>query len=349
MPSIFLDRVRPVLPHRAAIFGTLTLLFAAGSVAAPLTPVRVGVPERNNIQYLTLWVAFGAGYFQAEGVEPQIVVAERGNQSGRLLLDQQADVALLQPPVFLGLMAQQRPIVLFANLLANDPIDLIVRRDIAARVKLDPHAPLVDRLRALTGLRVAVANEPWRRLRVLFAAAGLDAERDVQMTIIPGEEQVEALTAGIVDALYTHTPFLEEALVNQNTVLAVNQSAGEIPALANGEIHSLATTRAFADAHADIVQAVTRAIARAEHLIHNDATAAGQAMLRAGVSVPSPKHLATILELYRHAVPLTPRVSAAAIEHDAVLYPARPAMPDFTRIHAADFVAPAFAEKASSR
>src|SRR5262245_47350903 len=177
-----------------------TLVVATTGRSAALTPIRVGVPERDNMQYLSLWVALGAGYFQQEGLDPSVVVAERGNQSGRLLMQQQADIALLQPPVFLGLMAQQRPIVLFANLLANDPINLIVRADVAARVKLDPHAPLVDRLKALKGLRVAVANEPWRRLRVLFASAGLDAERDIQMTTIPGEEQVQALKAGAVDA-----------------------------------------------------------------------------------------------------------------------------------------------------
>lgn len=326
----------------------LLSMSATLAFAAP-TPIRVGVPERDNIQYLSLWVALGAGYFQQEGLEPTLVVAERGNQSGRLLMQHEADVALLQPPVFLGLMAQQRPIVLFANLLANDPINLIVRPDVAARLKLDPKAPLKQRLETLKGIRIGVANEPPRRLRALYASVGMDAERDIQMTIIPGEEQIVALKGGVVDALYIHTPFLEEALVNMGAVLTVNQSAGEVPELANGQIHSLATTREFAAAHPDMVQAVTRAIAKAQTLIHNDATAAAQAMVKAGVPVPSPKHLTTILDLYRHAVPATPRVSVAAIERDAVLYPARPTTPDFTQIHAADFVAPAFAEKVSER
>lgn len=324
------------------------LLCVRGS-AAPLTPLRLGVPEPNNIQYLTLWVALGAGYFQAEGLDPQVVIPERANQSGQILVEQCADVALVQPPVFLGLIAQRQPIVLFANLLANDPINLIVRREVATKLKLDPHAPLADRLQALKGLRVGVANEPPRRLRVLLAAAGMDVDRDIQMTIIPGEEQIAAFKAGAIDALYTHTPFLEDGLVTFGAMLLVNQSAGELPALANGEVHSLATTRAFAAAHPDIVLAVTRAVARAEELIHRDASAAGQALLKAGVTVPSPQHLSTIVELYRHAVPGTPRVSAAAIERDATLYPARPTAPDFSQIRAADFVAPAFAEKVSSR
>ncbi len=338
-----------MLRVRIAVVAAIVAVGVGRVTTAAPTTVRLGVPERDNLQYLTLWVALGAGAFQAEGLEPQLVVADRANQSGQLLMQQRADIALLQPPVFLGLIAQQRPILLFANLLANDPINLIVRRDVAARIKLDPRAPLVDRLKALKGLRVGVANEPPRRLRVLFAEAGLDAERDIQMTIVPSEEQLAAFKDGVVDALYTHTPFLEEALVTLGAVLAVNQSVGEVPALANGEIHSLATTREFADAHSDVVLAATRAIARAEDLIRADAAAAGQALLKAGITVPTPRHLTTIVDLYRPAVPATPRVSAAAVERDAILYPARPTMPDFSRLRAADFIAPAFAEKVSSR
>ena len=62
--------------------------------------------------------------------------------------------------------------------------------------------------------------------------------------------------------------------------------------------------------------------------------------------VPSPAHLSTIVSLYRAAVPATPHVSSPAVERNAVLYPARPAMPDFTRVRAADFLAPGFAEQA---
>jgi NitT/TauT family transport system substrate-binding protein len=324
----------------------IVALATTGADGAMADTVRIGVPERENIQFLTLWVAIGAGYLRAEGLDVQLVVASAPNQSGALLLQNQADIALLQPPVYLGLIAQQRPIVLFANLLANDAINLVVRPDVAARRKLDPKASLVDRLNALKGLRIGVANEPPRRLRVLFTLAGMDVDRDIQMSIVPGEEQIAAFAAGTVDALYTHTPYLEEALVNLGAVLMVNQSAGEVVPLSNGEIHSLAATREYANGHPDVLRAVTRAIARAEDLLHKDVDAAAQAMLEAGIPAPSPKHLATIVGLYHAAVPATPRVSAAAVERNAALYPARPTMPDFTRVHTADFLAPSFAEKA---
>ena len=88
-----------------------TLAAARADLAMAASPVRIGVPERENIQYISLWVALGAGYLQAEGLEPELVVAPVPNQSGQLLLQGEADVALLQPPVYLGMIAQQHPIV----------------------------------------------------------------------------------------------------------------------------------------------------------------------------------------------------------------------------------------------
>lgn len=339
---------RRFLPSPAVRFALAVALAAAASGAAKGATVRIGVPERGNIQYLTLWVALGAGYLRAEGLDVRLVIASAPYQSGQLLLQNEADVVLLQPPVYLGLIAQRRPIVLFANLLANDPINLVVRPEVATRLRLDPKAPLVDRLKAMKGLRIGVGNEPPRRLRVLFALAGMDADRDIRMTILPGDEQIGAFTDGTVDALYTHTPFLEQALVEDGAVLVVNQSAGEVAPLSGGEIHSLAATRKYADEHPDVLIAVARAIARAEDLLHKDADAAARALVEAGIQSPSPKHLATIVGLYRAAVPLTPRVSAEKVGRDAALYPKRPAMPDFTTIDAADFMAPSFAEAAAA-
>jgi hypothetical protein len=91
-----------------------------------------------------------------------------------------------------------------------------------------------------------------------------------------------------------------------------------------------------------VIRKVTRAIARAQQLIRDDSAAVVKALLAAGITSPTPKHLETIVNLYRAAIPATPRVSAAAIERNAKLYPARPTMPFFTKITAADYVNTSF-------
>jgi NitT/TauT family transport system substrate-binding protein len=318
----------------------LAILMAAalGVNAAAAQSIRIGIPERNNLQYIAFWTAHGAGYFKAEGLDIEIVVPDAPNMSGMILMQGRVDIALLQPPVYLGLIAEQHPFVLFASLLANDPINLIVRAEVAAKLKLEPTAPLADRLRALKGLKIGVAPEPPRRLRILFAEAGMNADQDLQIVIRRAEDQIDALTSGVVDALYTHSPSLEDALVRLGAVMVVNQSGGEVPSLRNGQIHSLGATKAYVAAHPDVIRKVTRAIARAQQLLHADSKAAVKALLAAGITSPTPQHLETIVNLYVPAVPGTPRVSAEAIARNAKLYPARPTMPDFSRVKAADFV-----------
>ena len=320
------------------------ILFAAalGVNAAFAQAVRVGIPERDNLQYISFWTAQGAGFFEAEGLDIEVVIPDAPNMSGMILMQQRVDVALLQPPVYLGLIAEQHPFVLFANLLANDPINLIVRADVAAKLNLDPRAPLADRLKAIKGLKIGVAPEPPRRLRILFAEAGLDADRDVQIVIRRADDQIEALTTGVVDALYTHSPFLEDALERLDAVMLVNQSGGEVAPLRGGQIHSLGARREYVAAHPEAVQKMTNAIARAQRLLHDDPAAAAKALIAAGIAAPSPKHLEKIVSLYRDAVPRTPHVSADAVERNAKLYPARPTMPDFSKVKASDYVNTSF-------
>ena len=316
----------------------IVFVTALGVNAAAAQTVRVGIPERDNLQYISFWIAQGAGFFKAEGLDIEVVVPDAPNMSGMILMQKRVDVSLLQPPVYLGLIAEQQPFVLFASLLANDPINLIVRSDVAAKLKLDPKAPLADRLKAVKGLKIGVAPEPPRRMRILFATAGLNADQDVQIVTRRAEDQIEALTSGIVDALYTHSPHLEDALVRLGAVMLVNPSGGEVAPLGGGQIHSLGATREYAAAHPDVIQKMTRAIARAQQLIHEDQKAAATALTAAGITAPTPKHLETIVSLYAPAVPATPAVSAAAIERNARLYPARPTMPDFSKVRASDFI-----------
>mgnify|MGYP006271721391 CR=1 FL=1 len=312
-------------------------LVSAVSIASA-EPVRVGIPEPNNLQYLSFWVAYGAGLFKAEGLDVEIVYPDVPNQSGMLLMQQRVDVSLMQPPVYLGMIADQQPFQLFANLLANDPINLIVRTDVAQRLKLDRRMPLAVRLKAIKGLKIAVAPEPQRRLRVLFAHAGLDADRDLQIVVRRADDQMDALEHGEVDALYIHTPILQDALVRKVAVLLVDQSSGEVPPLAGGQIHALGATRAYIAAHPDVIAKMTRAIARAQALIRRDRAAAVDALVTAGVQAPSRAHLETIVRLYAPAVPRAPTVSAEGLERNTRLYPARSTMPDFSRMAASGFV-----------
>jgi NitT/TauT family transport system substrate-binding protein len=316
--------------------------------ASELAPVRIEVPGANNLQFLTLWVAVGAHLFEKEGLAPQILVAPQPRSVGERLFRGEADVALLPPPMFLGMMAEEKPVRLFASLLANEPINLVVRKDIAASRGLSARAALAERLAALKGVRIGLASEVAPRLRALAKAAGLDADKDFRLVTVPGPGQVQAFAGGTVDALFAHTPYLETALVQYDAVLLVQTSHGEVPELTGGQVHALATTRALAAQNPDLFRRVARAIYAAQMLIHRDAKAAVDAIIASGAGKGDRAMVEAIVAVYAPAVPQTPAISLDGIVRDAALYPAHPRAPDFSKMKASDYVAAEFAKSAVS-
>ncbi len=330
-----------------SVFAVLASTSVIASAAQP-APIRIEVPHTDNMQFFTLWVALGAHFFEAEGLQPKLVVDATPRDAGQKLMNGEADVALLQPPMFLGMMAEEKPIVLFASLLANEPINLVVRKDVADARNLSSAGSVKARLQAIKGLRVGVAGEPPPRLRALFRSAGMDADKDVRLVIVRAPEQVQALADGKVDALFAHTPYLETALVKYRALLLVETSSGEVRELSDGQVHALATTRATMRDNPALIDAATRAITRAERLIRTDPKATVDAVLSSGTAGRERPLVEAIVAVYRAAVPVTPAISLKGIERDAVLYPAHPRAPDFTRVKAADFVAPEFAARAAA-
>jgi len=314
------------------------------ATAAARTTVRVAVPGDDNLQFMTFWVARGAGLFTAEGLDVQIVVPPMPGAAGQFMVMGRADVALLAPPMYLNLVGQRQPILIFASLFQNDPINLVVRQDVAEERGLSADMPLRERLEAMRGLRVGVAAGPPTRLRVLFESVGLDADRDIEMVIVGGDAQNQAFADGEVDALYAHTPYLEKAIVEQGAVMIVNQSAGEGADHTNR--HSLVTTRNYAAANPDVLVAVARAIHRAQQLIHRDLDATAEALRASGVRLLAPEGLETILAIYEPAIPATPAVSVGGVVRELELFPAQQTPPDLSGIDLADYVAPQFAEQA---
>jgi ABC-type nitrate/sulfonate/bicarbonate transport system substrate-binding protein len=172
----------------------------------------------------------------------------------------------------------------------------------------------------------------------------MNADRDAQLVTVAGPDQVQALADRKVDVLFAHTPYLETALLQQHAVLIADTSSGEVSELSDGQIHALATTQLEAQEKPQIVAAMTRAIARAQKLIHSDPKATVEAVLASGFARADREQLETITRIYAPAVPRTPKISLAGIVRDATLYPAHPRAPDFRRTKASDYVASQFAE-----
>ena len=309
-------------------------------------PILVVTPTNNNLQFMSFWTAMGAGYFEDEGLTIQTVFPPVPDRAGQFMLMGFADVALLPPPMYLPMIEAKEDIRVFANLIEDDPINLIVREEFAEANNLSEDLPLADKLEAIRGFKVGVAPGPPVRLRVLFDTVGMDADTDIEMVILHGADQNPAFGDGSIDALYAHTPYLETALNEQGAVILVNQSAGEVPGLNGRQSHSLVATRSFISEYRDRLVALTRAIHRAQQLIHEDEDAVVEALLNSGVPGLERSLLETIVHIYAPAIPDSPLVSIAGLERAVELFPAHRPPPDLTGIDFADYAALGIAEDA---
>ncbi|MGH2718495.1 MAG: ABC transporter substrate-binding protein [Actinomycetota bacterium] len=275
--------------------------------AAPLRRVRVALPSRNP-QFLAFWVALASGMFTAAGLQLDLTLAPEQLGAPVALCTGQADIALLPPPLYLRLIAGRQPVVCFANLLRNDPVNVVLTEGAAARVGMVPGLPTAEAIRRLEGLRLGLAPGPTRRLRALGAWAGSDPAA-IEIVTLPGPEQNPAFGGGAVDGLYAHTPHLERALVDDLGCLAVHASRGDIPPTSVAQIHAAVASRDFAREAPEAIDALVGCLALAMEVLGDADPRAAEALVTWGFPGLNRVHLDRTLEVYRPAIPPSPQVT----------------------------------------
>ncbi len=154
---------------------------------------------------------------------------------------------------------------------------LILRSDVAAKLKVGPDAPVQARLQALRGLKLAtspVASTNYAYLSSYLAAAGLDPKKDV--TILPAPEP-SALLAGVRAGKFDGAAYgpgaLEPLLADKSGVLWVSLARGDVPALKDSLFMCVAAKKAFVDANPEAVKGIQATLAKATRLMQDPATA----------------------------------------------------------------------------
>jgi ABC-type nitrate/sulfonate/bicarbonate transport system substrate-binding protein len=310
---------------RAALF-TCSIVVAVALPPRPALAVQGGrrsvevlVPEAGNLQLLAFWVALGGGYFGREGLDVRAVTPDPQTHVETVFAGGQAPVAILSGPEYERLIAAGFPFQIAANLLQNDPLELVMRREVANRLHLHEKMPLRRRLEALRSVSLGVTIQDRARLYALFHSEGLDAN-SAQLELRTPEEMLDGFVPGQLDVIYTQTPYVERALLEKDGMVLVDAAAGDVPSFSDRMIQALAVTRTFAATRPEDAQALVRAVAKAEHVIHAQPALAVQAV-EAALPKLDPRRVARAVSVYSRAVPPTPHVEALLIKREAAFYP----------------------------
>lgn len=200
-----------------------------------------------SVQYAPFYVAVQKGYFAAEGLELEFDYSFETN-GVQLVGADQLPFAVVSGEQVLLARAQGLPVVYVLGWFQKFPVAIIAKAEAGIRTPAD-----------LRGKRVGVpilAGASYVGLRALLTVGGLQPE-DLTIQEV-GFNQVEALTAGQVDAAVVYSNNEPVRLAAQGLALDVIQVSDYAALAANG----LLTSEAVIQREPELVRGMARALVR---------------------------------------------------------------------------------------
>lgn len=340
-----------MVPSRALaglVFFLVALAWPGAARAAE--KLKVLVPDKDNLQFLAFWAAKSGGSFDREQLDVEVTFAPPSREGtppiDGLLERGEVDAAVATPAVYLRLIAAKAPVVVVANLFANEPYALVVRREVAEARKLSPDASLHDRVTGLKGMAIGYPPAGFARLRALLASQQLDLENDVNATVLLARDQSTPFKKPGLDAAFLASPHLERAVVGSGAWVLVNTARGEVPELASKQTHVLIVSRRMIEERRDVVTAAVRAIGDAERRIHSARSEVVDGLTRE-LATRDRAELESAVALYEPAIPQSPAVRVQDLGPALALIPEGVPKPDLAGIDLAPFVATDLASEAT--
>ena len=265
---------------QAAALGAMWGVGGRALAAPALRKLTIGVGG-YTFAYLPLFVANAAGFLAEEGLQIDLVQTGSGATAMAAMLGGSFDICgLVLSDVILAATKGQKFSV-FAPLMAQYASDAIISKAAAERVGLQPGMPLIERIKRLKGLTLAVSgrgsgiDKMWR---YLFKLADMDADRDVTLTVIKLDQMYPALRAGQIDGYNITAPSNNRAIDEGLAVWVARPSQGEVPSLQGFVYTILAASPAALQTNRAELTSLARGLARANALINDDPTKAADAV-----------------------------------------------------------------------
>ena len=253
--------------------------------------------------------AVEGGFFDTHGVNVTVLPLGDAREAMMAVRQGRADLAVVPMILVVQSLNSPRPLVAIGAVSGSTQLNVVVAGEVARERGLITGSPLQDRLRGLEGLRIGYPPEPLGVItaEAVIETAALDSARDVELITVPGEEQVNDLAGGDIDAFVGHHPYLEEAIVGEGAMLLLHLSGNEIASAGAFPMQVLAVPAGGAVA-SEALTTVLAAIGDAQQAIHDDPTVAMRALESAFPDLSGPL-LEHGMNIYVAAVPPTPVIT----------------------------------------
>ena len=231
--------------------------------------MRIAVPDFVSSSFFPLIVAKELGIFKEEGQDVEIVhIPALGDVEA--LRDGAVDLSGGPAHSPLLIFPEWRGVKLVTTLAQGTPWMLVMKAGLAKR----------GEIAAVKGRRIAVDHGPDRVFKYLLGEAGIDIERD-RVELVPppannpgisfGVAAGTALAEGKVDGLWSNVLGCELAINQGGGSVVLDTRRGDGPTGAgNYSFAALAATESKIETEPQRLEAVIRAVVRAQSVIRQD-------------------------------------------------------------------------------
>ena len=269
--------------HRYLITVIASAVMLASNAGTSRANDRVVIAQSNDsLIWAPLYVARKLDFFKDEGIDVDVVIVKSGPAALTAVTTGSAQIAMGFPATPIQAIGKGFKVKIFAELSNQFIAELMLRKDVAARLKIDDQSPIEARIKALKGLTLATngtgsAND--YLLRRILADAGLQAETDVTITPIgAGPTLLAALDQKRIDGFVTTPPTNVIAAQSHGAVQVIDFAAGQYKPIAGMIYIALAAEERWLADNPQVAARTIRALGRALSLMRGDARAAKEAV-----------------------------------------------------------------------
>lgn len=300
----------------AAVAVTMGMAFVPlGAKAQQPIDVIMALPT-STLTYSASLIAEDAGLYKKEGlnVSQRVLV---GVASVNAVIAGSADFTIGTGPVFLRAAAQGQRLLAIANLINKPMVEMVLRKDVYERLKVNASMSLAERAKLLKGTTIAIQGvgsivHAWERLVVV--RGGLDPEKDVQIAPMDPPAMLAALATKQVDGFTTSMPYTTQAMMSGGAFMFASAAQGDAPDLLPFAYGLVETKAETCKTNREKCVRVVRALAAANQMIRDKPDEA-LALLRVRFKEIDPPLLEAAWKVVSQAHATDLRVPVRALEN----------------------------------
>lgn len=303
----------------------LTMTMLACLLAASLQPAAQAQQKRHTVTqtvattsfaFLPVYVAEHMGFFAEEGVELKTLRVQSAAAGVAATASGNVNYYLSSPAAGIQAAARGANVRLFAAVMTEYPGNIVVTREVAARHRITDNTPLLQRLDALKGLKMAAhspGSAPDQLLRYVVRAQNMNPESDLTILPITDTSILAAMEQKRIDGFSYSSPLADTAVVRYGARILLSLASGEFKPLAGLLSIAAVANKDWVEKEPEAAAAVARAIWRGQLLLRSDPMKAREAARKAFAGT-EPAVFDQAFETNRRAFPDSPALTRAMVE-----------------------------------